>query len=139
MTTVLDFPAHGKIIGVKDDHVVFQPAGTSYELQLRPVAGRYDGALNVPLQAYIRVVARKLYTVSSGGNFIQPIFGPPRILQGRVRSISDRQIVLHAAVPVIVELPTDPAAMDLNSGEFAVNSMVNVVALPGATIEFRPG
>jgi hypothetical protein len=78
-----------------------------------------------------------VYTVPSGGNFIQPIFGPPRVIQGRVRGGDEKQIVVHAGVPMTITLPADALAIDLARGPIAVGSMVNVIAMPGATAEFR--
>mgnify|MGYP001251355277 CR=1 FL=1 len=129
-------PARGKVIRNTGDSVVLAPTGTNYELHLRVPSDRYDGPVGTPIECAIRVQARKVYTVASGGNFIQPIFGPPRILQGRVLAIEDGRIVVHAGVPIVVDLPADPHAIDLNRGPITVGSMVNVVALPGAWVEF---
>jgi hypothetical protein len=74
-----------------------------------------------------------VYTVPSGGNFIQPISGEPRIVQGRVVWLSEKQLLLRAGTHVLVDLPREDSAIELGDGEIAVGSMVNVVALPGAT------
>jgi len=89
----------------------------------------------VLVQGTVRVTARKVWTVPSGGNFVSPIFGPPRTIQGRVRSLDERSLVVHAGVPILVELPADEAGYDLVNGPLAVGVMVNVVALPGARFE----
>jgi hypothetical protein len=90
----------------------------------------------MPVEGVIRVKARKAYTVPSGGNFITPIFGPPRIIQGRVRGVDGNGIVLHAGVAIQVELPAEASAVELANGSIAVGgAMVNVVALPGATFQ----
>jgi hypothetical protein len=88
--------------------------------------------VNKPIQAIVRVTARKVYTVPSGGNFIAPIFGPPRTLQGRVLYADDKALVIHAGLPVVVDLPSSETAIDLDNGQVTVGTMVNVVALPGA-------
>lgn len=134
----VEVPAKGKVLQNNGQTVVFQPAGTNYELHLLVAGGAYDGPVGQPVSCVIRVDARKVYTVPSGGNFIQPIFGPPRIIQGRVRALDDRRLVVHAAVPITVNLPADAHAIDLNRGPIGQGSMVNVVALPGATVEFTP-
>jgi len=87
------------------------------------------------VEVLIRVMARKVYTVPSGGNFVQPIVGPPRIIQGRVRHLDDRQLVVQASANFIVDLPAADSAIDLDNGLITLNTMVNVVALPGATLE----
>jgi hypothetical protein len=94
-----------------------------------------DVPLNKPVELRIRVQARKVYTVPSGGNFVAPIFGPPKTIQGRVRwaDESGQRLVVHAGVPVLVELPPADSGIDLDEGPITVGRMVNVVALPGAS------
>jgi hypothetical protein len=127
----MDFPARGKVIGVKDSGIIFAPINTNYELHLA-VGGQYAGPLKQPVAGIVRVTARKVYTVPSGGNFISPIFGPPRIVQGRVLYLDEKNMVMRAGLPVVVDLPTAESAIDLDNGLITVGMMVNVVALPGA-------
>ena len=134
MASLTDYPAVGKVLSVGDDHVVFNPAGTNYELKLLTDV-KYAGPMNQRVECLVRTSARKVYTVPSGGNFIAPIFGPPRIVQGRVKYADERTLVIQAAAPMIVELPTNDAAYDLANGSIGEAPLVNVVALPGATFE----
>jgi hypothetical protein len=134
MPNINDFPARGRVTEKRERGVVFKPAGTNYELFLETAAA-YDGPVNVPLEAVLLVTARKVYTVPSGGNFVAPIFGPPRTIQGRVKLIEGDQMVVHAGATFVVELPDRDSAIDLNSGSVAVGSLVNVMALPGARFE----
>ena len=128
--------ARGKVLESRAGLVVFQPRGTSYELHLG-TAVDYAGPVNKPTQGVVHVRARKVYTVPSGGNFVAPILGTPRTIQGRVLWLSPRQLVLQAGLPVLVDLPPDPHAIDLGSGPIEEGAIVNVVALPGAG--FEPG
>src|SRR5919107_1705119 len=77
--------SRGKITQVRDPAVVFAPSGTNYELHL--AAPGYDGPVGMLTEGVIRVTARKVWTVPSGGNFVAPIFGPPRTIQGRVKAL----------------------------------------------------
>ena len=131
--TLESVPARGKITSTAGGVVKFAPSNTNYVLHL--AAPDVTGPLNTLIEAAIRVKARKVYTVSSGGNFITPIFGPPKTIQGRVRALGDRAMVVHAGTPVYVELPAEASAVELANGPIAVGSLVNVVALPGATFE----
>jgi hypothetical protein len=124
----------GKIIAANADTVVFAPRGTTYEMVLRS-SGQYGGPVNTPVEAVIRVTARKVWTVPSGGNFVSPIMGPPKIIQGRVRYADERQLVVHAGAAFVVDLPSAENAIDLPNGPIAVGHMVNVTAFPGAAIE----
>jgi hypothetical protein len=134
MPAATDFPAVGKVLSASDGAVLFQPLGTTYELRLEAL-----GESRLPpgkrIRVLIRATARKLWTVPSGGNFIVPIAGPPRIVQGRIKYLDDAQMVLHAAAPVIVELPREESAYDLACGPLRVGSLVNVTILSGARIE----
>jgi hypothetical protein len=130
-----DFPARGKIIEVNGDRIVFAPSNTTYQLHLLKSGGAMPEVSDRPMEIFIRVQARKVYTVPSGGNFVQPIFGPPRIIQGRVKFADDRTIVVHAGVTIICDLPAADTAIDLDEGLIQVGRMANVVALPGATFQ----
>ncbi len=134
MATVTDFPTAGKVIASKDDVVVFTPRGTNYELMLK-CAGEKP-AIGMLVHAVIRATARKLWTVPSGGNFIVPIMGPPKIVQGRVMYVDESQIVVQAGAKVRLDLPRAESAVDLPNGAIAVGAMVNVTILPGASVEF---
>lgn len=123
------------MLRVEGDHIVFNPSGTNYELLLK---GTWSGPSPVgggPVTLIIRAQGRKLLTVPSGGNFVAPIFGPPKTVQGRVRFVDGTTVVVHAGVPVVVKLPGEESAIDLNNGQITVGQMVNVIVLPGATFE----
>ena|SRR5437868_7132878 len=128
-----DFPAVGKVVSRDDTSVVFNPLNTTYEWKL--LAANFGGAIGQRVEGFISVTARKVYTVPSGGNFIQPIFGPPRIIQGRVKYLDEKEMVIHASTSIIVQLPADQDAFDLANGDLMVGSLANVVALPGAKFE----
>ncbi|HSZ54530.1 MAG TPA: hypothetical protein VK797_02640 [Tepidisphaeraceae bacterium] len=133
-TTAIKQFATGKVTLVKDGLVVFTPTGTRYELHL---VARYDGPLNTPVKCMIRAAARKVYTVPSGGNYITPIFGPPRIVQGLVRSADQRVVVVQAGgCPFHIDLPAADSGIDLDDGPIYLGKMVNVVCEPGVRAEF---
>ena len=135
MAAATDFVAKGKVLRADGNRVVFAPAGTNYELHLE---GSYDGPLNVPVSARIRAKGRKLMTVPSGGNFVAPIQGTPRTFQGRVRYADESQVVIHAGVPVLIELPTEEDALDLADGAVTVGEMLNAIVYPGVSFELVP-
>ena len=132
--TLIERPTRGKILAVNDDSLVFAPFGTSYELFLK-TAERYAGPTNTPVEVVIRATARKVWTVPSGGNFIAPIMGPPKIIQGRVVHADEKQLVVRAGAMFLIDLPTAEHAIDLPSGPITVGNMVNVTAFAGATVE----
>ncbi len=134
MPSSSDFTTAGKVLAAKDGVVTFAPHQTSYEMQLKLTGSAPE--INVPVWALIRATARKVWTVPSGGNFLVPIMGPPKIVQGRVRFADERSLVLQAGANVIVELPRAESAVDLPNGAIAIGAMVNATLMPGASVEF---
>jgi len=132
-TTTTLITARGKVTGISGDVIKFAPSNTNYDLHL--VCPGYAGPLNTLVDGVIRVKARKAYSVPSGGNFISPIYGSPRTIQGRVRAVEGNNIVVQASTAIHVELPAESSAVELANGAIAVSSLVNVVALPGATFQ----
>ena len=136
MASALDFPARGKVIRVEGNVVVFNPSATTYELRLVNANGDMPAVSNAAISCYIRCNARKVWTMPSGGNFVTPIFGPPRVVQGRVRYLEEGGLaVVQAGVPIIVTLPGDPVAYDLVNGPITTAAIINATILPGATFE----
>ena len=134
MATFNDFPANGKILRVEDGFVVFAPLNTTYELKLT-TKKPYVGPLRTPVFGFIRLNGRKLWTVPSGGNFVVPIQGPTRIVQGRIKFVDATTMVVHAGVPVVVTLPSGEGARDLPNGTLEAGRMVNCTIFPGAAFE----
>ncbi len=129
----VEYPARGKVIRTSDRTTVFAPTNTNYELHLESLQP-YRGPIGEVVSVAIRAQARKVYTVPSGGGFITPLFGPPKIIQGRALDVRENAVVIRAGVPITVQLPAEDDAVDLSEGPIAVGSLVNAVILPGATI-----
>jgi hypothetical protein len=128
-----ELAAKGRITEVRENLVVFCPNNTNYQLHLISEEGHYADPTNEPVEVVIKGIARKMWTVVSGGNFISPIFGPPRIVQGRVRYADEKVLVVQAGAPLTLELPASDMAIDLTNGPITVGSLVNATILPGAT------
>ena len=133
-TSSTDLATRGKILRIESGRVVFHVIDTNYELHLE---SNQDLSSRVGQNAIgrVRVKARKVYGVPSGGNFVQPVIGTPRIIQGRVINVDESSITVKAGAIFIAELPTGKDTVDLHHGAIGVNSLVNVVALPGAVFE----
>lgn len=132
--TSAQFAAKGKITEIRENSVVvFCPNNTNYQLHLVHEGGAYTGVLNAPVEIVIHALARKIWTVVSGGNFISPIFGPPRIIQGRVRYATEDSIGVQAGAPISIDLPAADTAIDLTNGPITVGSLLNATIMPGAT------
>ena len=136
MAIATDYAARGKVTDKRGaTGIVFKPTGTSYELFLEGTG--YDGPMNIPVELVVTVQGRKLWTVPSGGNFIEPIFGKPRTIQGRVKAIEGQVLIVQAGIPLHVQLPASDSAVDLNNGAVTVGHMVNVMVMPGASYRWE--
>ncbi len=134
MAVATEYPVQGVVRSVGNGTIAINPAGTNYELHLR-LQGVSAVAAGATVRGIIQVKGRKVWTVSSGGNFVTPITGEPRVIQGRVMQADAARLVVQAGMSVIVELPQEPTAYDLVNGPVAVGTLVNITLLPGATFE----
>jgi hypothetical protein len=57
-------------------------------------------------------------------------------VQGRIKFLDNQMMVVQAGVPVVVKLPTDDSAYDLNNGPLTVGCLVNATLMPG--VAFQP-
>ena len=133
MPATTEYATRGKIIDAKDGVIIFNPRGTTYQLHLKHTGEAPP--LGQPVDVVIRGTARKVWTVPSGGNFITPIVGPSKIVQGRVKSVTDSELVVHAGANFVIALPKAESTVDLPDGPITVGRMVNVTLLPGASAE----
>jgi hypothetical protein len=97
---------------------VLSVPGTEYVLDL--VAG---GATSAPVGKRVNGVvsgrAQKLHRAHAGGEFIEPVEGHPRIVQGRVRETdpTGNRLLLQAVVPMWITLSADQSARSFLAGD----------------------
>jgi hypothetical protein len=127
--------AVGTVVSSSEGKIIFSPTGTRYSLHL--ACPGYAGPIGKPVRGVITVVARKILTVPSGGAFLAPIIGPPKTIQGRVRALDPKWMIVQAGAMVRVEFPPDDFAFDLARGPISMGAFVNVVAHPGARFDLR--
>jgi hypothetical protein len=135
MPSPLDFPARGRILRIENDRVVFNPSGTAYELHLVAAGPDLPAPSAYTISACIRATARKVWTMPGGGNFVTPIFGPPKVVQGMVRYLEERLAIVQAGVPILLALPAADVDFDLSSGPVVPGGIINATTFPGATIQ----
>ncbi|MCE9620462.1 MAG: hypothetical protein K8R92_11235 [Planctomycetes bacterium] len=111
------------------DKIILSIPSTEYQLHLT-----CNGKTNVHpgkrIQGVIELKALRMHKASAGGSFIEPIYGHPRIVQGRVLSIDlgKNRLLCDVVVPVWVEPFDGQSAADFNAGD-----MVNFYVQSGAT------
>lgn len=120
-----DAPAGGGIVKLGFSN-------TSYQTYL--VA---DGPTGVtPGKRVVGVIAaraKRIDRVKTGGRYIEPTWGRPRRVQGRVIGVVDGRVVVHAGMPIHCA-PTDSRQQ---ASDFAHGDFVSFDVLDGATFTPR--
>jgi hypothetical protein len=92
--------------------------GTEYVLDLAAT-----GAVSTPVGKRLAGVvagrAQKLHRCHAGGEFIEPVEGHPRIVQGRVRAqdLDGNRLLVQAVVPMWIALGTGQSAREFHAGD----------------------
>lgn len=121
----------------KPAYIKFAVPNTSYELHLVP-QGEIPVTPGHPakrLIGTIRVSARRLDTVGSGGRYVEPVMGRPRRVQGTVVQVVGGAVVVDAGVPIHCVLTDERQKPD----EFRPGQFVSCDVLDGATFTPRAG
>lgn len=67
--------------------------------------------------------------VDTGGRYVEPVYGPPRRVQGSVVAVTAEHVVIHAGFPIHCR-PTDPRQ---SPEQFKPGDFLSFDVLPGAT------
>ena len=126
--------ARGLLESVTDGKLVLRITGTNYKIHLVPSGSISRLAPNVGKRVKGRIHANALRLFKAegggGGQFIEPIWGQPRIVAGLVQHVdaANRRILVEIAVPMW--LTVEP---DQKPESFAPGDMVNCYVQSGAT------
>ncbi len=92
--------------------------GSEYVLDLA-AGGPTSVALGKRVMGVVSGRALKLHRTHAGGEFIEPVEGHPRIVQGRVRETdpAGNRILLQAVVPMWITLGADQRAQEFHAGD----------------------
>lgn len=121
----------GILLEQSDDAIVLGLPGTDYRLHLVPSAP-ISTTVGRRITGRIRAEAMRVDIVPSGGRYIEPVYGRPRRLQGRIIA-TDRQansITIACACPIECTLTADQTTADMPIGAIA-----SFDVKPGATFE----
>jgi hypothetical protein len=89
----------------KPGYIVLLVPNTSYQLHLQPT-GPITAHIGKRLVGTINAQARRIDVVTTGGQYVEPLFGRPRRVQGTVIETTETAVVVDAGVPVHCT-PTD--------------------------------
>lgn len=112
----------------KPAHVRLGFANTSYDLHLLPT-GPVKAEPGDKVFGTISARARRVDIVPSGGQYVEPVMGRPRRVQGRVVAREGDKIVVDAGVPIHCSLTDDRQ----HAADFPIGDMVSFDALDGAS------
>jgi len=122
--------------GGKPAGVVISFPNTNYQIHL-VAQGQVGGEVGKKIIGTIRVDARRVDEVDTGGKYIEPVYGRPRRVQGRVIWFNDgtRTLVVDAGVPVHLRM-TDERQTPT---DFPVWTLVSCDVRDGATFTPQVG
>ena len=97
---------------------VLSVPGTEYVLDLVS-GGATSVAVGKRVSGVVSGRAQKLHRAHAGGEFIEPVEGHPRIVQGRVRETdpTGNRLLLQAVIPMWVALAADQSARSFMPGD----------------------
>ncbi len=116
----------------KPGYIRFGIPNTNYELHLRPegqIAARVGGRL----VGVVKAQSRRIDVVQTGGEYIEPVYGRPRRVQGTVRAVNGGAVVVDAGLPIHL-VPTDARQ---KAEQFQPGQFVSCDVLDGATFTPR--
>lgn len=110
---------------------------SDYKCHLEPAGGTLptgvEGKVGRTVTGTIRASAKRVDRVSSGGKLIDPVFGRPRRVQGRIVAMdaAKNTITVSAGAPFVCTV----TAPGQKAGDFEAGDFVSFDVLRGATIE----
>jgi len=114
---------------VAEQHIVLEVPGTNYRVHLVPTAP-IATPVGKRITGRIDAQARRIDICHTGGNYIDPVFGRPRNLQGRVLAQlhSEGTLVIKPVVPMFIRLKVPQVPTMFDEGV-----LVTFAIEPGAT------
>lgn len=119
-TTTTDLTiASGLLLERFEGAIVLGLPGTDYQLHLAADESM-SAAPGTRLSGRIGARARRVDKAGGGGRYIEPVYGRPRRLQGRIAAADHvaNTITVHCVCPVVCELVSDQRAADFHIGDF---------------------
>jgi hypothetical protein len=110
--------------------IKFGVPNTNYELHLVP-KGSITAQVGKRLIGSVHAQARRIDVVSTGGQYVEPLYGHPRRVQGTIIAIKGDAIVVDAGVPIHCT-PTDARQ---KAEQFSVGQFVSFDVMDGASMQ----
>lgn len=133
---------HQPATATKPEHVVISFHNLNYRMHLRPL-GTVTPGFGGKVRGVIRANAKRVDRVETGGRLVDPVFGMPRRVQGRVVKVAAErnELVVHAGMPIHCRLteriPAEPDRRQLAT-DYPEGDLVSFYIAAGATFEQQP-
>ena len=126
--------ARGLLVEIAEGSIGLNLPGTDYRLHLLVDAPVKGGELNKPIDGRILARAKRVDIVHTGGRYIEPVYGRPRRIQGRVIATDQEAntITVNCGTPFVCYLTADQKPRD-----FEIGSLVSFDIERGAQFEPR--
>lgn len=117
--THLSATANLRLKEVRGEYAVLSVPGTDYELHLV-----CDGGLSAEpgkrIKGEVHAAALRMHRADAGGQFIEPVYGSPRIVQGIVQNvdIENNRVLMDMSIPVWITInPRDNDIAEFHPGD----------------------
>lgn len=125
-------PVSARLLEKSVDRIVLCLPGTDYQLHLVP-AGAVPQQPGEKVSGIIEAKARRIDEIDAGGRFVEPVYGRPRRVQGRVVGGDvEANLVYVSAGPTLALRPMAPQT----AADFAIGQMITCGVEDGTC--FRP-
>jgi len=124
--------ATAHVESVSEEAMVLHVHDTDYRVRLVPVGDVSGLRPHQRVTGVIRARAQRVDVAAAGGKYIEPVYGRPRRIQGRIigGSVADNTIVVDCGLPFVCQL------MDLQkAGDFNLHQIVGFEVEPDASFE----
>ena len=124
--------ARGVLESLTDDELVLAVGHSNYRLHLVPTvpASEIDVPVGKRIRGVIEARALRIHPARGGGRFIEPIWGAPRIVAGKVLQVdqANQRVLVDVSVPMWVTVPEGQDFGVLEEGQ-----LVNFYVQSGVT------
>ena len=105
--------------GLQDGIVTLAVPNTNYRNSFKVVDGGSVPAVGTKVRGTLHAPAWKVDRVELGGNYVEPLFGRPRRMQGTILSVSPatNELTVQVGYDVTVKLPERYKAADYAAGQ----------------------
>lgn len=115
---------------VEGNRIAVRLPGTNYRVQLCIQGGEALPTTGQRVKGIIEAQGLRIHAALGGGRFIEPVWGEPRIVAGRLLKVDEAggRVLVDVAVPIWITLPDGQDLAVLRQGE-----LVNCYLQSGAT------